>query len=232
MSAPSARGLFRATGKTSKPVHVRDLVSGEIVKVDSIAREKDDFYRTPPAARLAVLDVEGERIREFEPVWEPACGDGAIVGELESLGFDVYASDIVPRGFPCEIRSFYDFGIEPHDAPSTAIVTNPPFAECSAGRSNARWLWHALDNLGTEYMALLLPWSWPGAAGIDGLWHKHPPVRIYLMTWRLDFTGQGAQPALFGWYVWDRRAANLEPVYLRLGRVDARQSDLIERLRP
>lgn len=44
MTAVSSRGLFRATGKKSKPVHVRDL-TGDIVKIDALEREKDDFYR-------------------------------------------------------------------------------------------------------------------------------------------------------------------------------------------
>ena len=46
-SAASARGLFRATGKQSKPVPTR-LLDGSYTKVDALEREADDFYPTPP----------------------------------------------------------------------------------------------------------------------------------------------------------------------------------------
>ena len=48
--------------------------NAHVRKASARPREKDDFYRTPPAATQALLRVEnfGQRI------WEPACGDGAI----------------------------------------------------------------------------------------------------------------------------------------------------------
>lgn len=219
MNAPSARGLFRATGKTPRPVHVRDLITGEIVKTDALSREKDEFYPTPPEPTRAILAAEGERLRDFPFVWEPAAGDGAMVREMRAVGLDVHASDLVDRGCHADIRSFYD-----HDlAPSRAILTNPPFAECGWGNGKARWLYHALDVLGVEYMALLMNWCFPGAGGLGPFWAKHPPARVYLMRWKIDFTGQGAPPMLNGWFVWDR-AHRGETVLRMLDRVDARQA--------
>ena len=47
MSSPSARGLFRATGKKPKPVVVQ-LLDGTLAKsADGLERETDDFYPTP-----------------------------------------------------------------------------------------------------------------------------------------------------------------------------------------
>jgi hypothetical protein len=44
------------------------------VAVDAENRQRDDFYPTPPEGTRALLSVE-----RFEgPIWEPACGDGAI----------------------------------------------------------------------------------------------------------------------------------------------------------
>lgn len=221
MSAASAKGLFRATGKVSKPVHVRNLVTGEITKVDGLFREKDDFYPTPPGPTRALLSVEGDRLRHFPVLWEPAAGNGAMVREMEAAGHSVVASDLVDRGGGALIRSFYDF----ESAPSPAILTNPPFAECGWGNGKARWLYHALDNLGVEYMALLMNWGFPGAGGLGPFWAKHPPARVYLMRWKIDFTGQGAPPMLNGWFVWDR-AHRGETVLRMLDRVDARQSTM------
>lgn len=229
MNAPSARGLFRATGKTPKPVHVRDLVSGEIVKAAALPREADEFYPTPPEPTRALLAAEGERLRSFPAIWEPAAGDGAMVREMRALGLSVVASDLVDRGCGAQVRSFLDFDA----APARAIVTNPPFDLCGwgtpafhkAGKGMARWQYHALDRLGVDYMALLMNWGFPGAGGLGPFWAKHPPARVYLMRWKIDFTGQGAPPMLNGWFVWDR-AHRGETVLRMLDRVDVRQASL------
>lgn len=213
----SARGLFRATGKRSKPVAAYDL-TGAIVKVDEIEREADDFYPTPPEPTRAFLAAEMPRLREFPAVWEPAAGDGAMEREFHSVGIETYVSDMVDRGCGAIIKSFYDF----KRAPFNAIVTNPPFAECN---KDPGWIRHALETLDVEYMALLLPINWLGASGRALLWAQHPPARIYVMRWRIDFTGQGAPPMLNGWFVWDRKASG-ETVIRMLDRADARQGSL------
>ena len=59
--------------------------------------------------------------------------------------------------------------------------------------------------LGLEYVALLLSWAWPAAAGLVGVWQDMPPARVYLMRWKIDFTGQGAPPMLNAWFIWDAK---------------------------
>lgn len=220
----SARGLFRATGNKPKPVAVRDL-AGTIVKAGALAREADDFYPTPPEPTRAFLSAELNRLRDFVTIWEPACGDGCMGREIETLGLDVFYSDIVDRGCRALIQSFYEF--RECSRPSRAIVTNPPYQEVGWGNGKARWLYHALDELQIEYMALLLNWSFPGAGGLGPFWAKHPPARVYLMRWKIDFTGQGAPPMLNGWFIWDR-AHKGETVLRMLDRADARQGQLLE----
>ena len=164
MSAPSASGLFRATGKTSRPVAVRGL-DGEIIRAPALEREKDDFYRTPPEPPRALLAAELPRLRDFPLIWEMAAGDGAILRELNAVGLATVASDLVDRGCGAQIRSFYDF----RDAPARAGLTNPPFQECDWKNGRGRWIEHALDTLDLDYLALLLPWTWPAAAGLGPL---------------------------------------------------------------
>jgi hypothetical protein len=216
----SARGLFRATGKSSKPVPQR-LLDGSYERVEHLEREKDDFYPTPPEPTRAFLHAEIDRLRQFGGAWEPAAGNGAMVREMMELGLMVYASDLIDRGSGAEIRDFYAYD----EAPMRAIVTNPPFAECGWGNGKARWLKHALDVLDVDYMALLLNWTWPGAGGLAGFWADHPPARVYLMRWKIDFTGQGAPPMLNAWFVWDK-AWKGETILRMLDRKDARQSEL------
>jgi len=196
VSAVSARGLFRATGNKSKPV-VQMNLDGSYERVDHLEREGNDFYPTPPEPTRAFLSVEHGRLADFPLIWEPAAGDGAMALELMKDGHRVYSSDLIDRGFGAEIRSFYDYQIPP----AKAIVTNPPFAECNG---KGRWPLHALG-IGVEYMALLLPFNWPGAYDRAGLWAKTPPARGYLLRWRIDFTGQGAPPMLNAWFVWDNQ---------------------------
>lgn len=218
----SARGLFRATGKKSKPVPQRNL-DGTYELVEHLEREKDEFYPTPPEPTRALLHAEIDRLRDFQTIWEPAAGDGAMVREMEKLGLDVFASDLVDRGCRATIASFYDFQSNP--TLGDAIVTNPPFAECGWGNGKARWLKHALDVLNVEYMALLMNWGWPGAGGLGPFYAQHPPARVYLMRWKIDFTGQGAPPMLNAWFVWDKTWQG-ETVLRMLDRQDARQSEM------
>lgn len=223
----SARGLFHATGKASKPVAVR-MADGEIVKAAHLERDPHDFRPTPPEPTRAILHAERARLSAFPTIWEPAAGDGAMVREMRGAGLDVVASDLVDRGCPgATIRDFYAFDLATR--PARAAVTNPPFDQCSWGHGRAAWLIHALDTLRLDYMALLLPWSFPGAGGLAAFWERHRPARAYLMRWRIDFTGQGAPPMLCGWFVWDRahQGANQGETALRmLDRADARQGDL------
>lgn len=223
MTAVSARGLFRATGKSSKPVAVQ-LLDGSYAKSgEGLEREKDDFYPTPPEPTRAFLHAEIDRLRDFHGIWEPAAGDGAMAREIEAMGIECAMSDLIDRGAGATISSFYDFT----EASAPAIVTNPPFSECGWGNGKARWPKHALDILGVEYMALLMNWSWPGAGGLAPFWEMHPPARVYLMRWKIDFTGQGAPPMLNAWFVWDRQHQG-ETILRMLDRKDARQGDLFQ----
>lgn len=217
----SARGLFRATGHTAKAVPVQ-MLDGSFTKGET-QREADDFYPTPPEPTRAFLHAELDRLRDFPDIWEPAAGDGAMVREMRAVGLEVYGSDLVDRGAGFDVANFYDVAPGWHQA----IVTNPPYQECGWGNGKARWLKHALDVLGVDYMALLMNWSWPGAGGLGPFWAEHPPARVYLCRWKIDFTGQGAPPMLNGWFVWDRAHVG-ETVLRMLDRKDARQHELYE----
>jgi hypothetical protein len=189
------------------------LINGEAVFVDAMPREKHDFYPTPPEPTRAILNAESAHLSRFNAIWEPACGDGAMMREIEAAGHLAIGSDMIDRNCGAEIRSFYDFDT----APAPAILTNPPFNECTSGR----WIEHALSTLGVEYMALLLPFNWPGAATRVGLWSRHAPARVYLMRWRIDFTGAGAPPMLNAWFVWDGKCSPSDTRLLMLDRTNA-----------
>jgi hypothetical protein len=201
----SARGLFAATGKIALPT----------------ARIPQDFYATPAEVTEALLRAERERLSCFNPIWEPAAGDGAIVKVLKR-SHAVIASDIADRGCPyARVQSFFDY----ETAPAWAIVTNPPFSEVNWRDGKGAWITYALDTLEIEYMALLLPWTWPAAAGLGEIWERYPPAIVYLLTWKIDFTGQGAPPQNNAWFVWDRGHRG-ETILRRLDR-EAKQGRLL-----
>jgi len=213
-----ASGLFRATGNTARPL-MTDLIDGNPVFVDEVPREKNDFYPTPPEPTRSLLNVESATLNRFTKIWEPACGDGAMALEIEAAGLGVVSSDLIDRGCNAQIKSFYDY-----DKPlAPAIITNPPFNECNTGA----WIRHALETLDVEYMALLLPFNWPGAESRAGLWAKYPPARVYLMRWRIDFTGGGAPPMLNAWFIWDGKTHADDTRLLMMSKSDVRQQGFV-----
>ncbi len=77
-----------------------------------------DFFPTPAWATHALVDNElfvGE-------IWEPACGDGAMVQVLAMRGNRVVATDLYDRGFG---ETGIDFLTS--DRMADNIVTNPPY---------------------------------------------------------------------------------------------------------
>ncbi len=225
MTAPSAKPLFRAIsgqGSTVKeplplplmpeaPIHVRPRVE---------ARRAEDFYPTgQPEAVRGLLARDGARIRACGSVWEPACGDGALVREIRAAGITCLASDLIDRGWEdATIADFYSFD----RSPARAIITNPPFCEINARDGHGRWLRHALDMPGWDYLALLLSWDWPAARanGLGALLDARPFSYCYLMRWKLGFTGEGSPPQRNAWFVWDRSWQGTEPAFRFMNRED------------
>jgi hypothetical protein len=89
-----------------------------LIGYNPVGRPKNDFYPTPPKGTLGLLSIE-----KFNgPIWECACGDGAMSKVLESAGYEVISTDIEPRGYGTQL----DFLLtDKLFAPN--IVTNPPF---------------------------------------------------------------------------------------------------------
>lgn len=164
------------------------------VAVDHELREKDDFYPTPPDATEALLRVE-----TFDgPIWEPACGDGAISRVLEAAGYSVVSSDLVARGYG---ESNIDFLMEWQPrAPN--IVTNPPF------KMVAPFIRKSLE-LTTAKVAIMLRLACLEGSERGELFETTPIARVWVFKKRVQFkrpgwedTGAGGMLP-FAWFVWD-----------------------------
>lgn len=164
------------------------------VAVDKANREKDDFYPTPPEGTLALLAVES-----FDgPIWEPACGDGAISKVLQSAGYDVVSTDLVNRGFG---EHGVDFLMEWRPrAPN--IVTNPPF------KMVAPFMRQSLQ-LSTGKVAMLLRLACLEGRERREIFDSTPLARVWVFSRRLSmkrggYDGETSGGMLaFAWFVWE-----------------------------
>lgn len=165
--------------------------------VDGYERKKDDFYPTPDRATLALLSVEA-----FDgPIWEPACGDGAISRLLEQHGHETISSDLIDRGFG---ETGIDFLMEWRGrAPN--IVTNPPF------KLAVPFVRKSCE-LTTGKVAMLLKIAFLEGIERGVMFRETPLARIWVFSQRLAFVPGGSDPSrkldgggmmAFAWFVWD-----------------------------
>ena len=158
------------------------------------SREKDDFYATPTKCTDALLSVE----RFDGPIWEPACGNGAISRVLPG---EVISTDLIDRGFGISGRDF----LFEQELLAPNVVTNPPFKLVD------EFVLHAL-HLGAEKVAIFMRLAWlEGRARHKLLWSKHPPVRVWTFCGRQTLCrGDDPNPKdkggaiAFAWFVWER----------------------------
>jgi hypothetical protein len=169
------------------------------------AREKDDFYPTPPELVHALLAVES-----FSgPIWEPACGDGAISRELEEAGHRVISTDLVDRGYGEPRRDF----LMEHMAPAWNLVTNPPF-------KLAEQFWAHACTLAPGKVAFLCRLTWLESLKRAELFERFPLARVWVCPWRPRMQRgrqatkeDGGSMLAFAWYVRDH--AHHGPTQLR-----------------
>lgn len=161
-------------------------------------REKDDFYETNASAIDALIRAE----RFAGPIWEPACGRGAISRPLQAAGYEVISTDLIDRGFG-EPR--VDFLME-YRLLAPNVVTNPPF---KLGADFAR---KALE-LGCEKLALLMKITFLESAGRADLFDDQPFARCLVFRERQTFMKGGIEEVkmngfggliCFAWFIWDR----------------------------
>ena len=132
-------------------------------------REPFDFYETPPEATRALLSAEA-----FDgPVWEPACGNGAIARVLAAAGHTVVATDLIERGYGL---AGIDFLAE--RAPRAKhILTNPPYGGGVADAFIGKAL--ALTRATGGSVAMLLDLASLCHPSRHAKWVATPPAAIY-----------------------------------------------------
>lgn len=166
-------------------------------------RHPEDFYPTPPEAVRALLQQERARLYGHT-IWEPACGDGAMVAEIRAAGFRCLASDVVDRSCPDSVCPVDYFKVQ--RSPGHAIVTNPPYMLANGARG-ASWIRHAIGMPGWSYMALLMNAEWDRSQKVRALLEEAPYSYRWDLGWRIDWDGRGRPSTWHSWFVWDPGSA-------------------------
>jgi|SRR5690349_4846421 len=158
------------------------------LKLNGAASDKErrsgDFYPTPPEVTIALLDF-----LKLPPmtVWEPACGDNAIVDVLLKRGHRVIATDI-SKG--------HDYFYTQHAC--DAIITNPPFNLAE------EFIKKALKE--SDIVCMLLKSQYWHAVKRYKLFNSQPPTFVLPLTWRPNFFFRdrinGTPVMEFAWSVW------------------------------
>lgn len=150
-------------------------------------RRELDFYPTPKEVTIALMDF-----LKLDPclIWEPACGDGAMVKILESYGHNVIGTDI---------STGHDFMYTNREC--DAIITNPPF------NISQEFIEKSLCE--ADIVCMLLKSQYWHAKKRISLFEQSPPAWVLPLTWRPDFlehersAGEKGSPTMeVAWTVW------------------------------
>ncbi len=158
-----------------------------------------EFYPTPPEAVRALLSVE-----TFDgPIWEPACGDGAIATTLAAAGHHVVSTDRYAYGFG---ETGIDFLAERRSR-ARHIVTNPPYGRGLADAFVAKAL--ALTRPTGAKVAMLLNLASLCHPLRTAFWRRETPARIYaidgVVCWPVRHYGPAPEAFTrhrYCWAVW------------------------------
>jgi hypothetical protein len=156
----------------------------------------DDFYSSPSPAVIAICNVE----RLVGPIWEPACGNGAISKVPNEHGYGVVSTDLVPRGYGTGRIDF----LMKYEPKAPNIITNPPykladqFAERAVRSASGK-------------VAFLMRMAWLEGQRRRRLFKSMPFARLWVFSARLahmhryDYDGPKTSSTIpFAWFVWDK----------------------------
>lgn len=170
------------------------------------ARKERDLYETPEWVTEALAWHVPERVRT---IWEPACGSGRMVRELErTLGVEVWGCDIEPSGDAYVCADFLSdtprVAVDAFDA----IITNPPYELATEFCEQAL---RRAENV-SGFVAMLLRTDFDHAKSRTHLFRDCPAFakKLILMkriVWFVEDNGKPKASPSFNhaWFIWDWR---------------------------
>lgn len=172
------------------------------------ARQKDDFYATSPkAVELFLNALKKDNYSLNSKIWECACGQGHISKVLINNGFEVFSSDLIPRGYSENIFDFLndDCNI---DLTNTDILTNPPYKK--AKEFVLRGL--ELLNNGNRLILFLKIRFLEGERRFQQIFRNTPPRYVYVhvtrqscaMDGNFDEYCKNSGSECYAWIIWEK----------------------------
>ena len=171
----------------------------------SYEREQHDYYATEPKAVRLFLEIE-----KFEgKIWECACGEGSLSEEMKLLGYDVYSSDLVNRGYGEQFDflsgNMSNYLSETNKTIDMNIITNPPYKYAND------FIVKALSIMQQgKKLALFLPIRYLEGKARKKIFKENPPKIIYVSSSRLicaingEFHKQKGSAVSYAWFVWEK----------------------------
>ena len=167
------------------------MTDSKMVGLSGYARHPNDLYETPDWVTETLLDYLNVTLGLPRTIWEPACGNGAMVRVLETRFKKVYATDIDQDFLTC-----------PALLPGTDyIITNPPY-----GRMQDKFLDHALS-FGVP-VCFLLRNEFDSGARRRRFFEKNFHAKIVLTKRPRWIKGStGAPRHNYAWFIWNKNHA-------------------------
>lgn len=159
-------------------------------------REKNDYYATDPRAIDDLLKKESLD----HNLWECASGGGHLVKRLRQKGYFVWSTDLIDRGAQDDILNF----LKCTKRFNGDIVTNPPYKYAT------EFILKALSLIedGRKAVMFLKLTTLEGQARYKRLFSKHPPIRIYVYSKRIQCAKngefKGTSAVCYAWFVWEK----------------------------
>ena len=161
-------------------------------------RQEHDYYATEPKAVELLLSEE----KFADNIWECACGEGHIGKTLEEHGYDVFATDLIYRGYGH--RESVDF-LSQQRAFNGDIITNPPYKHA------LEFVQKALDSIPEgRKVAMFLKLQFLEGKARKKFFMDNPPKVVYVSSSRLkcalngNFKKTGGDAVAFAWFVWEK----------------------------
>jgi hypothetical protein len=150
-------------------------------------REELDFYQTPSYATKTL--IENYEFNDWDVIWDPMAGNGAILKEFEKKHFQIYASDIVQRDYKLnKVQDYFSpnwrdglyYDMTHYNKNQFAIVTNPPY-ECAN-----EFLKYTFEKIIPSVCCVFLPVRYlEGQKRYDEIYYNYKPSKILMYVKRL-----------------------------------------------
>lgn len=169
-------------------------------------RQEHDYYAThPQAVRDFLIALDRDDVELNKYIWECACGKGHMAEVFKDNSYQVYATDLIDRGYGItgvDFLTTYDY---PNGYDGYDIFTNPPFklAEEFAYRGNQ------IIQKGCKF-GLFVKIQFLESKSRKKLFEKYPPKYIYVYSERQqcsmngDFENLKAKTQAYIWVIWEK----------------------------